>query len=82
MEIYAGKIGYLALEAAGVHKSVQSVKESCSEVTCEFQRFFPMQFSPRNQKLEPISILTVFEVELEVVRTAPSGPYGLQMVKI
>ena len=44
----------LALEAAGVRKSVKIVKESYSEVTCEFQRFFPIQFSPRSQKLQPI----------------------------
>ena len=39
-----------------------------------------MQFSPRNQKLKPISILNVFEVELEGDRggsfylTDPNSP--------
>ena len=43
---------FLALEAAEVRKSVQSVKESCSEVTWENQRFFPSRFRPLSQKLQ------------------------------
>ena len=42
-----------------MRKSVQTVQESCSEVTCGFQRFFPGQFNPLSQKLEPIEILAV-----------------------
>ena len=40
-----------------MRKSVQSVYSSCSEVTWEFQRFFPDQFRPLSQKLEPIEVL-------------------------
>ena len=43
---------FLAPEAAEVRKSVQSVKESCSEVTWEHQRFFPSRFRPLSQKLQ------------------------------
>ena len=50
---------FWSIDAAGVRKSVQSVKESCSEVTWEFQRFSPDRFRPLSQKLEPIEILAV-----------------------
>ena len=73
---------FSALEAAGVHKSVQSVKQNCSGVTCEFQRFFPDQFRPPSQKLQPIEILN-FEVPflLWSPRWPQMGHIGPQEVK-
>ena len=42
-----------------MRKSLRGVKESCSGVTWEFQRFSPDRFRPLSQKLEPIEILAV-----------------------
>ena len=39
-----------------MRNSTQSVKQSCSELSWESQRFFPDQFRPLSQKLWPIEI--------------------------
>ena len=43
---------FWSLDAARLRNSVQSAKESCSEVTWEYQRFFPDRFRPLSQKLQ------------------------------
>ena len=53
---------------------MQSVQESCSEVTCGFQRFFPGQFNPLSQKLEPIEILGVHDEDGGGDHGAAGGP--------
>ena len=66
-----------------MRKSVQSVKESCSGVTCEFQRFFLDQFNPLSQKLEPVEILTVSVEEVgaqEVAGDPKNGPEGQNFI--
>ena len=60
-----------------MRKSARCVKQSCSELSWESQRFFPDQFRPLSQKLWPIEISNFGVSERNVPGPgAQGGPKG------